>query len=113
MVTAAPGHWRHGAEPEPAGTSSYSVTASSVGSPLPATESPPLAFLTAIAASVIVIGEVAGEEQEIEKQEGQILDILREIDAWLERLEHLRATTPAAPDTQRTGGAHDVDQTVG
>jgi len=49
-----------------------------------------LAFLTAIAASAIVIGEVAGEEQEIEKQEGQILDILREIDARLERLEHLR-----------------------
>ncbi len=72
-----------------------------------------LAFLTAIAASAIVIGEVAEEEHEIEKQEGQILDILREIDARLERLEHSHATTPASPDTQRTGSAHDIDQTVG
>lgn len=53
-----------------------------------------IAFLTAVAASAIVVGEVAEEEQEIEREEREIERIqeaifrrLGEIDARLERLE--------------------------
>jgi len=51
-------------------------------------------FLTAVAASAIVVGEVGegerrieAEEREIEREQGEVLAHLREIDARLERIE--------------------------
>jgi voltage-gated potassium channel len=53
------------------------------------------AFLTAVAASAIVVGEVGGQEQQIEREERRIEDVqetilsrLDDIDARLDRLEH-------------------------
>jgi voltage-gated potassium channel Kch len=49
------------------------------------------AFLTAVAASVIVVGEVADEEREIqravEQEDSVILERLQELSATVERLE--------------------------
>jgi voltage-gated potassium channel len=53
------------------------------------------AFLTAVAASAIVVGEVGGQERQIEREERRIEEVqenillrLAEIDARLDRLEH-------------------------
>jgi voltage-gated potassium channel len=53
------------------------------------------AFLTAVAASAIVVGEVGEQEQQIQREERRIEDVqdtilsrLADIDARLERLEH-------------------------
>lgn len=46
-----------------------------------------LALLTAIAASAIVVVEVRSEEEVIERDEVEILGVLRELDQRLERLE--------------------------
>jgi len=62
------------------------------------------AFLTAVAASAIVVGEVSDEEHQIEREEREIQRIergiltqLAEINARLQRLEHNQP--PAAADS--------------
>ena len=45
------------------------------------------AFLTAVAASVIVVSDVAEEEREIKREEGLILDQLRELNARIAAME--------------------------
>lgn len=62
------------------------------------------AFLTAVAASAIVVGEVGEEERLIEREEREIqrmqeviLDRLAGIDARLERLERSGSGLPAGP----------------
>jgi voltage-gated potassium channel Kch len=70
-----------------------------------------IAFLTAVAASAIVVGEVAEEEQEIEREEREIERVqeaifarLGEIDARLERLEAHHSPQPTHPTSlSRTG----------
>jgi voltage-gated potassium channel len=47
------------------------------------------AFLTAVAASAIVVGEVGAEEQLIEREESTILAEIRQLNARLGRLEEL------------------------
>ena len=47
------------------------------------------AFLTAVAASAIVVGEVGAEERLIEREESTILAEIRRLDARLDRLEEL------------------------
>ena len=47
------------------------------------------AFLTAVAASAIVVGEVGAEEQLIEREESTILAEIRQVNARLDRLEEL------------------------
>ncbi len=47
------------------------------------------AFLTAVAASAIVVGEVGAEEQLIEREESTILAQIRQLNARLDRLEVL------------------------
>jgi voltage-gated potassium channel len=47
------------------------------------------AFLTAVAASAIVVGEIGAEEQLIEREESEILAHMRDVDARLRRLEEL------------------------
>ncbi len=56
-----------------------------------------LAFVTAIAASSIVVGEVEEEEHEIEAHERRVARQLAEIDARLARIERALAE-PGAPD---------------
>jgi voltage-gated potassium channel len=47
------------------------------------------AFLTAVAASAIVVGEVGAEERLIEREESTILAQIRQLNARLDRLEEL------------------------
>lgn len=62
-----------------------------------------LAFVTAIAASSIVVGEVEEEEQEIEAHERRVARRLAEIDARLARIERALAE-PGAPDPHQRHG---------
>jgi voltage-gated potassium channel len=65
------------------------------------------ACLTAVAASAIVVGEVGGQEQEIQREEREIEDVQRiilarltEIDARLERIDR-RGRLPRHPVRRR------------
>jgi voltage-gated potassium channel Kch len=52
-----------------------------------------IAFLTAVAASAIVVGEVSAEEQEIEREESLILRRLEDIDLRLRNIEQNHGLT--------------------
>jgi voltage-gated potassium channel len=62
-----------------------------------------LAFVTATMASMIV-REVRAEERLIEREEGEVLNLLVEMNARLERLERLAGASPNG-DLQRAGQA--------
>lgn len=62
-----------------------------------------LAFVTATMASMIV-REVRAEERLIEREEGEVLNHLVEMNARLERLERLAGASPSG-DLQRPGQA--------
>jgi hypothetical protein len=54
-----------------------------------------LAFVTATMASLI-IGEVRAEERLIEREEGEVLALLAELNARVERLEQVLSTPEGA-----------------
>lgn len=59
-----------------------------------------IAFLTAVAASAIVVGDMGEEERLIEREETAILSEVRAVADRLDRLEQLlRRPGPAAPRT--------------
>lgn len=58
-----------------------------------------LAFVTAIAASSIVVGEVADEEQEIEAHERRVERQLTELETRLARIEALLHASPTGSDS--------------
>jgi voltage-gated potassium channel len=73
------------------------------------------AFLTAVAASAIVVGGVSEEEHQIEREEREIQHIetailsqLAEINARLQRLEHDRP--PATTDGRHTTNVRQTDE---
>lgn len=57
-----------------------------------------LAFVTAIAASAIVVGEVEQEEREIEAYERRLARRLDRLDARIARIERLLRRAPRTPD---------------
>jgi voltage-gated potassium channel len=61
------------------------------------------AFLTAVAASAIVVGEVGAEEDLIEREESNILIEIRRVSARLDRLEELLADGREGSVSQRRG----------
>jgi Ion channel len=71
------------------------------------------AFLTAVAASAIVVGEVSEQEREIEREEGLILLQLRELSERLDRLEAALRSSPRSDVPGYTDGSHDDRVTGG
>jgi hypothetical protein len=71
------------------------------------------AFLTAVAASAIVVGEVSEQEREIEREEGLILLRLRELSERLDRLEAALRSSPRSDVPGYTDGSHDDRGTGG
>jgi voltage-gated potassium channel len=67
------------------------------------------AFLTAVAASAIVVGEIGAEEHLIQREESKILAQIRDVNTRLSRLEELltadqgrrRATSPGPATARR------------
>lgn len=58
-----------------------------------------LAFVTAVAASAIVVGEVEDEEHEIQAHERRLERQVAALDARMARIEQLLRATEAAPQT--------------
>jgi hypothetical protein len=69
------------------------------------------AFLTAVAASAIVVSDVGAGERRIEREEGEILQQIQDLHARLDRLEDLLAT--AAYRTGAAASAVDRDRPSG